>query len=83
MALLAAAEVRRFGLSRASRCCRIRASAAPTTPSARKMRDALRLVRERAPDLEVEGEMHADAALSRPILDRVSRTRRSPPKPTC
>ena len=29
------------------------------------------MIAERAPDLEVEGEMHADAALSRPILDRI------------
>jgi malate dehydrogenase (oxaloacetate-decarboxylating)(NADP+) len=34
------------------------------TPSARKMHRALELVRERMPDLEVEGEMHADLALS-------------------
>ncbi len=34
------------------------------TPSAKKMHRALELVRERMPDLEVEGEMHADLALS-------------------
>jgi malate dehydrogenase (oxaloacetate-decarboxylating)(NADP+) len=34
------------------------------SPSARKMHRALELVRERMPDLEVEGEMHADLALS-------------------
>jgi malate dehydrogenase (oxaloacetate-decarboxylating)(NADP+) len=27
------------------------------------MREALRLIRDRAPDFEVDGEMHADAAL--------------------
>ena len=32
--------------------------------SARKMRRALELVRQRMPDLEVEGEMHTDLALS-------------------
>ena len=41
------------------------------TPTARKMREALRLIQERAPDLEAEGEMHADAALSKRILDQV------------
>ena len=35
------------------------------------MRTALRLIEELEPDLEVEGEMHADAALSKPLLDRV------------
>ena len=39
--------------------------------SARKMRDALALIARAAPDLEVEGEMHGDAALSKPLLDRV------------
>ena len=34
------------------------------TPSALKMRDALGLIRERAPELEVDGEMQADTALS-------------------
>jgi malate dehydrogenase (oxaloacetate-decarboxylating)(NADP+) len=34
------------------------------SPSARKMQQALALVRKRMPDLEVEGEMHADMALS-------------------
>jgi malate dehydrogenase (oxaloacetate-decarboxylating)(NADP+) len=33
-------------------------------PSGRKMHRALELVRERMPDLEIEGEMHADLALS-------------------
>jgi malate dehydrogenase (oxaloacetate-decarboxylating)(NADP+) len=35
--------------------------------SASKMREAFRILRERQPDFEVEGEMHADAALSRTI----------------
>ncbi|MDH5208285.1 MAG: NADP-dependent malic enzyme [Burkholderiaceae bacterium] len=32
-------------------------------PSALKMRRALAIVRERAPDLEIDGEMHADSAV--------------------
>jgi malate dehydrogenase (oxaloacetate-decarboxylating)(NADP+) len=32
-------------------------------PSAQKMRDALAILRERAPELEVDGEMHGDVAL--------------------
>jgi malate dehydrogenase (oxaloacetate-decarboxylating)(NADP+) len=39
--------------------------------SARKMRQVLEILRARAPDLEVEGEMHADAALSEEIRERI------------
>lgn len=34
------------------------------------MRAAVELIRARAPELEVDGEMHADAALSKRLLDR-------------
>ncbi|MGI9500651.1 MAG: NADP-dependent malic enzyme [Geminicoccaceae bacterium] len=37
------------------------------TPTSEKMRQALAMVRERAPELEVDGEMHADSALSADI----------------
>ena len=37
------------------------------TDSSRKMAQARRIVEERAPELEVDGEMHADAALSEKI----------------
>jgi malate dehydrogenase (oxaloacetate-decarboxylating)(NADP+) len=40
-------------------------------PSARKMREALQLILQRAPRLEVEGEMHVDAALMPEIRERM------------
>jgi malate dehydrogenase (oxaloacetate-decarboxylating)(NADP+) len=39
--------------------------------SAQKLRRALAIIRERAPQVEVEGEMQADAALSADIRDRL------------
>ena len=41
--------------------------------AATKMRDAVRLLREAAPDLEIDGEMHADAALNESIRDALNR----------
>ncbi|WP_353173072.1 NADP-dependent malic enzyme [Paracandidimonas soli] len=44
------------------------------TDSARsggKMREALRLIREQAPDLEVDGEMHGDCALDEVLRERI------------
>ncbi|HJP98977.1 MAG TPA: NADP-dependent malic enzyme, partial [Rhodanobacteraceae bacterium] len=41
------------------------------TPTARKMQEALRLLRERDPGLEVEGEMQADVALDPELRARV------------
>jgi malate dehydrogenase (oxaloacetate-decarboxylating)(NADP+) len=40
--------------------------------SARKMRATLSLVRQREPDLAVDGEMHADAALLPNLSDRAA-----------
>jgi malate dehydrogenase (oxaloacetate-decarboxylating)(NADP+) len=41
------------------------------TPTAAKMRQARELIAQRVPELEIEGEMHGDAALSEEIRLRV------------
>ena len=71
IALLAAEGVRRFGLEPRLALLSHSSFGSADTPTARKMRDALALIRERAPALEAEGEMHADAALSKRVLDQV------------
>jgi len=72
MTLLAAEEIRRFGL--VPKVALLSASSFGSlarSPSAAKMRRALELINERAPELEIEGEMHGDAALSEEIRLRV------------
>jgi malate dehydrogenase (oxaloacetate-decarboxylating)(NADP+) len=70
MTLLAAEQIRAFGLSPKAALLSHSSFGASGAPSARKMREALRLLRDRAPDFEVDGEMHADAALVPAIRDR-------------
>ena len=70
MTLLAADEVRRFGLVPRVALLSHSSFGSADTPSAIKMREALELVVARAPSLEVEGEMHGDEALSKSVLDR-------------
>jgi malate dehydrogenase (oxaloacetate-decarboxylating)(NADP+) len=41
------------------------------TRSSKKMREALRLIREKAPRLEVEGEMQADVALTPELREKI------------
>jgi malate dehydrogenase (oxaloacetate-decarboxylating)(NADP+) len=70
MTLLAAAEVRGFGLAPKAALLSHSSFGASNSPSARKMRTALGLIRAGDPGLEIDGEMHADAALSEAIRDR-------------
>jgi malate dehydrogenase (oxaloacetate-decarboxylating)(NADP+) len=70
MTLLAADAVRGFGLVPKAALLSHSSFGASNTPSARKMRQALSLIRERSPDLEIDGEMHADAALAEAIRER-------------
>ncbi|HXV25449.1 MAG TPA: NADP-dependent malic enzyme [Alphaproteobacteria bacterium] len=71
MTLLAAEAVERFGIKPKVALLSHSSFGTADTPSARKMRAALALVVANRPDLEVEGEMHADAALSEEIRARV------------
>jgi len=71
MTLLAAESVRRFGLTPKAALLSHSSFGASNSPTARKMREALALVRAGAPELEVDGEMHADAALSQALRDRL------------
>jgi len=64
MALLAAAEVRRFGLSPKVALLSHSNFGSHDNASAIKMSQARKLLEQLAPELEVEGEMHGDAALS-------------------
>ncbi len=71
MTLLAAATIRRFGLVPRVALLSHSNFGSDDSPSATRMRDALGLIRQADPALEVDGEMHADAALSQPLLDRI------------
>ncbi len=71
MAIAGATELRHFGLTPRVALLSHSNFGASHSPSARKMRTALQLVRSQAPDLLVDGEMHADAALSQSLRERL------------
>jgi len=64
MTELAADAVAAFGLTPKVALLSHSSFGSSNSESARKMRRALALIRERRPDLEVDGEMQADAALA-------------------
>ena len=68
--ILAAEEVRRFGITPKVALLSHSNFGTSEAPSAVKMRRALAILNEIAPDLEVEGEMHGDAALSEEVRSR-------------
>jgi len=70
MTLLAAEAVRGFGIVPKAALLSHSSFGASDSDSARKMRRALHMIRDRAPELEIDGEMHADAALVEAIRDR-------------
>ncbi|KAF0164075.1 MAG: maeB [Rhodocyclaceae bacterium] len=71
MTLLAADEVARFGLAPKVALLSHSSFGTEDTPTAIKMRRALEILRSIAPQLEVDGEMHGDAALSEDIRHQV------------
>ncbi len=71
MTVLAAEEIRRFGITPKVALLSHSNFGTSDQSSAVKMRRALELVTRRAPDLEVEGEMHGDAALSEDVRAEV------------
>ncbi|WP_255987682.1 NADP-dependent malic enzyme [Chitinolyticbacter albus] len=69
--LMAANTVRKFGIQPKVALLSHSSFGTLDSSSARKMQQTLALVRERAPDLEIDGEMHGDAALSADIRAQV------------
>jgi len=63
MTVLAAETVTHFGIAPKVALLSHSNFGASNSPSARKMRQAVALIRAENPDMEIDGEMHADAAL--------------------
>ncbi|WP_168787796.1 NADP-dependent malic enzyme [Paraburkholderia aromaticivorans] len=61
--IMAAEEVRRFGIEPKIALVSHSNFGTSNAPSAQKMRDTLATLRECAPDLQVDGDMHGDVAL--------------------
>lgn len=71
MTLLSANVVRRFGIEPKVALLSYSNFGSSLTASATKMRKAAAMLAERAPELEAEGEMHADAAVSESIREAI------------
>lgn len=71
IAVMSAEEVRKFGLEPHVALVSHSSFGTAESASAQRMRDALGRIREIAPDLRVEGEMRADAALDPGIRERL------------
>ena len=71
MTLLAAEEVRRFGLVPKVALLSHSSFGSHDNASARKMSRARELLEQLAPELEVEGEIHGDAALSESLRSEI------------
>jgi len=69
--ILAAEEMKRFGLTPRVALLSHSNFGSSNSESAKKMRAALALVQQHAPDLEVDGEMHGDTALNPALLKKM------------
>ena len=69
--LLAAEKMRRFGMAPRVALLSHSNFGSSNSESAQKMRAALAIIQEQAPELEVDGEMHGDAALSYDLLKQM------------
>jgi malate dehydrogenase (oxaloacetate-decarboxylating)(NADP+) len=65
--VMAAEAMRRFGVTPRAALLSHSNFGSSNAPSAVKMRETLALLRDRAPELQVDGEMHADCALDESI----------------
>ncbi len=70
MAMLAADAVRRFGIEPKVALVSHSNFGSKKSASAAKMREATAILRQIAPHLEVDGEMHGDTALSQALRDQ-------------
>jgi len=72
--ILAARHIRRFGLPPKAALLSASNFGSRDLASAHKMRAALALVNQLAPELEIDGEMHGDAALNTTVRERMMPT---------
>ena len=71
MTILAAEEIRRFGIAPKAALLSHSNFGSRESKSALKMQEAAALLRELAPDLEADGEMHGDSAISPALRQRI------------
>ncbi|AVR89355.1 NADP-dependent malic enzyme [Thauera aromatica] len=71
IARMAAEELRRFGIEPSVALLSHSNFGSSNSASARKMREACAILRATAPELNCDGEMHGDAALSQEIRDKL------------
>ena len=69
--MMAASEMRKLGIAPKVALLSHSNFGSSDAPSAVKMRQVLALLRQRAPDLEVDGEMHGDTALDATIRSSI------------